>query len=101
MNHCDSNCFGVKPKLPSTKLSFMLKHPAWAAAINSSGLVSVPFSKRLLKLYGVLFRTLLPVVNCPVPSFPVPDQMAVALLFINVFICLLTRRGWVNFDEIG
>ena len=44
---------GVNPAAPNTKLSFMLKHPAWAAAINSSGLVPIPSSKRELKEYCV------------------------------------------------
>jgi hypothetical protein len=35
----------------------MVKHPAWAAAINSSGLVPFSFSKRVLKEYGVSAST--------------------------------------------
>ena len=38
----------VKPASCSTKLSFMVKHPACAAAINSSGLVPTPSAKREL-----------------------------------------------------
>jgi hypothetical protein len=43
----------VMPALPSCADSAMLKHPAWAAAISSSGFVPIPFSKRVLKEYWV------------------------------------------------
>src|SRR5687767_1485778 len=37
---------GVKPAAPNTKLNFIEKQPACAAAINSSGFVPVPSSNR-------------------------------------------------------
>jgi hypothetical protein len=60
----------------------MLKQPACAAAINCSGFVPTPSSKRLLNEYCVLFRTVLWVVKLPLPSFPVPCQLADAFLFM-------------------
>src|SRR5438046_587304 len=44
---------GVKPAAPNTKLNFMVKHPACAAAISSSGFVPTPSSKRDLYEYWV------------------------------------------------
>ncbi len=41
----------VKPAAFKIKLSFMLKHPACAAATNSSGFVPTPSAKRELKEY--------------------------------------------------
>src|SRR5207302_11170251 len=38
---------GVKPALPSAADVAMVKQPACAAAISSSGLVPMPFSKRV------------------------------------------------------
>jgi len=38
---------------------FMAKHPAWAAAMSSSGLVPTPSANRELKEYCVLFNTVL------------------------------------------
>jgi hypothetical protein len=57
----------------------MVKQPAWAAATSSSGLVPIPSSNRELNEYCVLFRTVLPVVSVPFPSFPHPCQLALAL----------------------
>src|SRR5687767_4074478 len=73
---------GLKPASPSTKLSFMLKHPAWAAAMSSSGFVPTPSANRELKEYWVLFRVVLCVVSTPFPSLPDPFQTAVAFLFM-------------------
>jgi hypothetical protein len=44
---------GVKPALPSSAENAIEKQPACAAAINSSGFVPMPFSKRVLKEYCV------------------------------------------------
>ena len=56
----------------------MLKQPAWAAAISSSGLLpALPssFSNRALVEYGNSTRApLRGVLRCPDPSSPVPFQ---------------------------
>src|SRR5438270_4231093 len=70
----------VIPALPSWPESAMLKHPAWAAAINSSGLVPGCDSKRVAKEYGVFFKTPLGEVIVPLPSFSPPLQCALAFL---------------------
>src|SRR5271157_506465 len=73
----------VIPALPNCADSAMLKQPAWAAAMSSSGFVPMPFSKRVLKEYWVLFRTPLAVETLPLPSFNPPDQWALALRCIS------------------
>lgn len=40
---------GVKPAVCSTNANDIVKHPACAAAISSSGFVAFSFSKRVLK----------------------------------------------------
>jgi len=70
---------GAKFMVLSCAESAMVKQPAWAAAINSSGFVPWPFSKRVVKEYGVLLRTPLAVEMTPLPSFRVPFQTAVAI----------------------
>src|SRR5258706_7997544 len=62
----------------------MVKHPAWAAAINSSGLVPFSFWKRVLKEYGVSESTPESVERLPLPARPVPRQTAFALRIMNV-----------------
>src|SRR6267154_2500094 len=66
----------VRLALPSCPLSAMEKHPACAAASNSSGFVPMPLSNRELKLYCVSFSTPLSVETVPFPSFSPPRQMA-------------------------
>jgi hypothetical protein len=61
------------------KASAMVKHPAWAAAISSSGFVLFSFSKRVLNEYGASASTPESVVRLPVPVRPVPCQTALAL----------------------
>ena len=68
----------------------MVKHPAWAAAINSSGLVPFSFSKRVLKEYGVSASTPESVERLPLPARPVPRQTAFALRIMSrlpVILC--------------
>ncbi len=48
---------GLYPAASKTKASFIAKHPACAAAINSSGVVPVAPSARALYVYGVFFNT--------------------------------------------
>src|SRR5580698_8333755 len=68
----------VIPALPSWAERAMVKHPAWAAAINSSGLVPGWDSKRVANEYGVFLRTPLGEVSEPLPSFSPPLQCALA-----------------------
>src|SRR5438034_3014444 len=73
---------GVRPPLPSSADSAIEKQPACAAAINSSGFVPRPFSKRVLNEYCVSARTPLCVERVPLPSFNPPRQTADAVRFI-------------------
>src|SRR5476651_2128431 len=76
---------GVKPALPSSAENAIEKQPACAAAINSSGFVPTPFSKRVPKEYCDCLSTPLSVEIAPFPSFKLPRQIADALRFINSF----------------
>src|SRR5208337_3889581 len=69
----------VMPAFPSCADNAMLKHPAWAAAISSSGLVPVPFSNRVLNEYWVSCNTPLAVETVPFLSFNPPDQWALPM----------------------
>src|SRR5476651_2394604 len=73
----------------------MVKHPACAAAISSSGLVPDPLSKREVKEYGVALRTVLSVESVPFPDFRLPCQTADALRFMAQRNCAyrLIARG--------
>lgn len=73
-----SRLSGVNPAAPSTKLSFIVKQPACAAATSSSGLVPTPSSKRLENEYCVWFSVVDCVDTWPFPSLPDPSQCAVA-----------------------
>ena len=73
---------GLNPFLPSPAESAIEKHPACAAAINSSGLVPTPFSKRVPNEYWASARTPLAVEIVPLPSLRLPCQAAVAVRFI-------------------
>src|SRR5690606_19632883 len=76
----------------------MLKQPAWAAAISSSGLVPGPSSKRVLKPYWVSDKAPLCVEIFPLPSFKLPFQTADAVRFMRV---LLTYKPVVRWAAIG
>jgi hypothetical protein len=54
----------------------MVKQPACAAAINSSGLVPFPFSNRVPNEYCWLDKTPLAVDTNPLPFFKSPCQTA-------------------------
>src|SRR5258708_36741017 len=79
-----SRLSGVLPGLPSGDESAIVKHPACAAAISSSGFVPAPFSKRVENEYCVFERTPLSVEIVPLPSFSDPFQTAEALRTIFV-----------------
>jgi hypothetical protein len=75
----------VMPALPSCADSAIEKHPACAAAINSSGFVPLPSSKRVLNEYCVLDSTPLSVDTVPLPSLRPPFHTADPLRFISSF----------------
>src|ERR1700719_3696283 len=86
-----SSFCAVMPALPSCAESAIVKHPACAAANNSSGLVPTPFSKRVLKEYGVCFNTPLSVDREPLPSLSPPAHTADALRSMYAsFLCAVT-----------
>src|ERR1700675_1469911 len=83
-----SSFCAVMPALPSCADNAMVKQPACAAAINSSGFVPIPFSKRVENEYCALESTLLSVEIVPFPSFSEPFQTAEALRTIfNFLLC--------------
>src|SRR5512146_832915 len=71
-----SNFSATRPALPNCADSAIVKHPACAAAINSSGLVPFPLSNLVENEYGVCDRTPLSVDTVPFPVFKSPCQMA-------------------------
>src|SRR2546428_3304699 len=72
--------FGVMPARESCAVSAIVKQPAWAAPINSSGLVAdCPASNRDLKEYGPS-KAPLPTFNLPLPSARLPFHSASAFL---------------------
>src|SRR5258705_830808 len=73
----------VSPALANWPESAMEKHPAWAAAISSSGLVPMPSSNRVLNEYWALESTPLSVDIVPFPSLSPPRQTAEAFRFIT------------------
>src|SRR5580658_8163873 len=73
---------GVNPALPSSAENAIEKQPACDAAINSSGFVPTPFSKRVLNEYCVSLSTPLSVEMLPLPLLRSPFQTADALRFI-------------------
>src|SRR5258708_32298688 len=64
----------------------MVKQPAWAAAINSSGLVPFSFSNRVLNEYGVSASTPESLERPPLPARPVPCHIALALRIMRFFL---------------
>src|ERR1700730_4413997 len=70
---------GIRFADPSCADSAIEKHPACAAAINSSGFVPCPFSNRVENEYCVSFSTPLGAEIVPFPSFSPPFQTALAL----------------------
>src|SRR5947208_1848611 len=83
---------GVRPPWPNSADSAIEKQPACAAAINSSGFVPRPFSKRVLNEYCVSARTPLCVERVPLPSFNPPRQTADAVRFIILRLILTGVR---------
>ena len=69
--------------VPSCADSAIEKQPACAAAISSSGLVPLPFSKRVLNEYCVSASTPLSEEMVPLPSLRPPFHTADALRFMS------------------
>src|SRR5215475_9272055 len=70
---------GVRFPLPNWADKAMEKHPACAAAINSSGFVPGAFSNLVVNEYEELFNTPPGADIVPLPSFNPPFQTALAL----------------------
>src|SRR5262245_20395149 len=73
--------------------SAIVKQPACAAAMSSSGLVPLPSPNRAVNEYGVSASVPLWVVRAPRPSLPEPLHAAVAFLLIVAMSRLQTRIG--------
>src|SRR5271166_5889091 len=75
--------------VPSCAESAIVKQPACAAAISSSGFVPLPLSKRVPKEYCVSERVPLWVEMAPLPSLSPPDQAAEAVrcMTSSLFYC--------------
>src|ERR1044072_9877937 len=86
----------VSPAFPSCPDSAIEKQPACAAAINSSGLVPLPSSKRVLNEYCVFAKTPLSVEIVPLPSLSPPCHTADAFRFMtcpfDLDLALLSRH---------
>src|ERR1700731_4586952 len=72
------------PAACNRKAKAIVKHPACAAAINSSGLVPSWFSKRVLYEYGVFASTPESDERSPFPVRPLPRQTALALRIMEI-----------------
>src|SRR5271165_326962 len=73
----------VNPAPSRAAESAIVKQPAWAAAMSSSGFVPEPLANRDVKEYGVCRRTPLSVETAPLPLLRFPCQMADAFRFIS------------------
>src|SRR5712692_8146292 len=71
------------PALPSCAESAIVKHPACAAAISSSGFVPAPSSKRVENEYCVFESTPLAVEMVPLPLLRFPCHSA------DAFRCII------------
>src|SRR5207245_1153491 len=83
---------GGKPAVPSVFDSAMVKQPAWAAAISSSGLVATASPNRDWNEYGVSLSTPLWDEIVPFPSLRVPCQTADAVRFMRRLLCVWGSR---------
>src|SRR6202035_3671456 len=80
----------------------MVKQPACAAAISSSGLVPFSFSTRVLKEYGVSASTPDSVERFPLPARPVPRQTAFALrIMLHILPVACSKRSRIHRGAIA
>src|SRR5947207_13329982 len=77
-----SRLSGFSPAFSSCADRAIVKHPACAAAMSSSGLVPLPCSKRVENEYWAVASTALAVEITPGPSFNPPCQRAEAVRFM-------------------
>src|SRR5271155_2236881 len=77
-----SMCSAFSRASPRMSDSAIVKQPAWAAPINSSGFVPGLPSKRLVKPYGYLSSAPLFVEMAPLPPLIPPSQTAVPNVII-------------------
>src|SRR5439155_2326226 len=82
-----SMCSAVSLASPRMRDRAIVKHPAWAAPMSSSGLVPGLPSKRLLKPYGYSLSAPLLVEMAPLPSLMPPCQTADPWVFISISPC--------------
>src|SRR4029077_3188563 len=80
---------GVNPAPCKRKANAIVKQPACAAAMSSSGFVPRSFSKRVRNEYGVLARTPESVERSPLPARPVPRHTAFALRIMEASVLQL------------
>src|SRR5690348_10834476 len=78
-----ANRSAVRFAAPNCPDSAIVKQPAWAAAISSSGFVPFPFSNLVLNEYCDCASTPLSVDTVPFPVFRSPCHCAEALRFIS------------------
>src|SRR5512139_3125863 len=71
-----SSFSATRPAAPNCPDSAIVKQPACAAAISSSGLVPLPLSNLVEKEYWVCDNTPLSVDTVPLPDFKSPCQIA-------------------------
>src|SRR3954454_7002380 len=98
---CVDSSSGVNPAAPRKADSAIVKQPAWAAAINSSGFVPMPFSKRAENEYCVCFNTPLCVERVPLPCLRSPFHTADAVRFIGFWGCLAGGKELQGNSERG
>src|SRR5438477_3656361 len=81
-----------KPAVPRKFDSAIVKQPAWAAAISSSGFVATTSPNRDANEYGVSLSTPLCDEIVPLPSLSVPVHTAEAVRFMVVLLLGVGRR---------
>src|SRR5947209_11945797 len=78
----------------------MVKQPACAAAISSSGLVPFSFSNLVLKEYGVSASTPESVERFPLPARAVPRQTAFALrIMLHILGVACSKLSRIHVDD--
>src|ERR1700730_11595607 len=93
-----SMCSAVSWASPKISDSAIVKQPAWAAPISSSGFVPVLPSKRLAKPYGYLSSAPLFVEMAPLPSLMPPSQTAApnVIIFISPRVVVALFAALLN-----
>ena len=97
---CVESSSGLKPSAPRNAERAIVKQPAWAAAISSSGFVPTPFSKRVENEYCVCFSTPLWVETVPLPCLRSPFQTALAVREVEHVLDLIRTLKWDGISVI-